>query len=80
MHALSRILVIVTDNAPVHNGVEVLARETLARHGVLSVDPIDGCWSTLTAQMKGNMAKKNKEFLIRGEYDTYVAQQFTIMK
>ncbi|KAE8976029.1 hypothetical protein PR003_g25255 [Phytophthora rubi] len=88
-------VVIVTDNAPAHSDVDALARAALARDGVINgnrlvilrlapyspmLNPIEGCWSVLKAHMKAYMAKRKEEFLVRGDYDTYVAQRFAIME
>ncbi|KAG3101605.1 hypothetical protein PI125_g14430 [Phytophthora idaei] len=84
----SNKVVIVTDNAPAHNGVEILVRRVLAEDGVIyanrlpyspMLNPIEGCWSVLKAHMKEYMAKRKEEFLVRGDYDTYVANRFAIM-
>ncbi|KAG2788680.1 hypothetical protein PC129_g9722 [Phytophthora cactorum] len=90
----SNKVVIVTDNAPAHNGVGALVRRVLAEDGVIyanrlvilrlapyspMLNPIEGCWSVLKAHMKEYMAKRKEEFLVRGDYDTYVANRFAIM-
>ncbi|GMF45632.1 unnamed protein product [Phytophthora fragariaefolia] len=88
-------IVIVTDNAPAHSGVESLARRMLAEDGVVNfyrleilrlgpyspmLNPIEGCWNSLKARMKKHLADRKEEMMVRGDYDTYKEHRLAIMK
>ncbi|GMF24453.1 unnamed protein product [Phytophthora fragariaefolia] len=88
-------IVVVTDNAPAHSGVEDLARELLFADGIMNgsrlvllrlgpyspmLNPIEGCWNVLKAHMRRYMATKKQELLVRGEDATYTAHRLAIMK
>lgn len=88
-------IVIVTDNAPAHSGVEDLAREMLAEDGIMNaaklvvlrlapyspmLNPIEGCWSVLKARIRHFIAVRKDEFLVRGDYDTFVAHRVALLK
>ncbi|KAK1928350.1 hypothetical protein P3T76_009052 [Phytophthora citrophthora] len=88
-------VVIVTDNAPAHSQVETLAREKLVADGIVNsnklvilrlapyspmCNAIEGCFSVLKAHMKGHLATKRREFLVRGEYDSLTAHRTALLK
>ncbi|GMF41331.1 unnamed protein product [Phytophthora fragariaefolia] len=88
-------IVVVTENAPAHSSVEGLARELLVADGIVNdsrlvllrlgpnspiLNPIEGCWNVLKANMRRYMATKKQELLVRGEYATYTAHRLAIMK
>ncbi|KAE8989707.1 hypothetical protein PR001_g21699 [Phytophthora rubi] len=75
--------------------VEDLARQFLTEDGIMNgnrvvllrlgpyspmLNPIEGCWNVLKSKMRRFMATKKQELLVRGEYDTYTAHRFAIMK
>ncbi|GMF59895.1 unnamed protein product [Phytophthora fragariaefolia] len=88
-------IVIVTDNAPAHSGVESLARRMLAEDGVVNLhrleilrlgpyspmlNPIEGCWNSLKARMKKHLADRKEEMMVRGDYVTYKEHRLAIMR
>ncbi|KAE9317207.1 hypothetical protein PF008_g18807 [Phytophthora fragariae] len=75
-------IVIVTDNAPAHSGVESLARLMLAEDSVVNLhrleilrlgpyssmlNPIEGCWNSLKARLKKHLADRKEEMMVRGD-------------
>ncbi|OWZ02601.1 Transposase, partial [Phytophthora megakarya] len=83
----SNKIVIVTDNAPSHSQVEMLAREMLHMLVLLCLapystmlNPIEGCWNMLKAKMRRFIAERKEEFLVRGEYDTSCAHRQALME
>ncbi|OWZ04497.1 LOW QUALITY PROTEIN: Transposase [Phytophthora megakarya] len=91
----SQKVVIVTDNAPSHIGVETLVRHMLAEDGVMNLhrleilqlgpyspmlNPTEGCWNSLKARMKKSLADRKEEMMVRGAYDTYTEHRLATMK
>lgn len=88
-------IVVVTDNAPAHSGVEESVREMLAADGILNgsklvilrlapyspmLNPIEGCWSVLKASMRHFIIEKREHFLLRGKHATFTAHRLALMK
>ena len=91
----SKRVVIVTDNAPAHSEVEKMARSLLIGDGIVTgsrlvvvhlapyspmLNPIEGCWSALKAQMKPYLASRMTEFLVRGPYESLDAHRMAILR
>ncbi|OWZ07714.1 Transposase [Phytophthora megakarya] len=77
----SNMVVVVTDNAPVHSQVEALVRDMLAANGIVNgyklvllrlapyspmLNPIERRWNVLTTRMKCFVAERKEKLLVRG--------------